>query len=128
MTHHSRPRHWGQALRWLDLRHRQVESWAFIANRLSGLGLTLYLFLHLAVLSLLASGPEAYDSFVKLAKSPLMVAGELLVVIAGLYHGLNGLRLAATSIGIGIGQQKLLLIGLVAIVVVGGAIFALRMF
>ena len=117
-----------QAARWFDPRWRGVGTWAFILNRISGIGLTLYLFLHLVVLSTLARGPGAYDRFIALAKSPLMVAGELLVVVAGLYHGLNGLRIVLTSFGIGLRQQKTLFYWLLAITATGGLVFALRMF
>jgi succinate dehydrogenase / fumarate reductase cytochrome b subunit len=91
------------------------------------MGLTVYLFLHLAVLGTLARGPEAYDNFVALAKSPLFVLGELLVVAAGLYHGLNGLRVAFTSFGIGVTQQRWIFYGLLILTVVGSLIFAVRM-
>jgi len=37
-----------RAARWFDPRWRAVGTWAFILNRVSGLGLTVYLFLHLA--------------------------------------------------------------------------------
>lgn len=117
-----------QAARWFDPRWRGVGAWAFILNRISGIGLTLYLFLHLIVLGMLARGPQAYDSFVALARSPLMVAGELLVVVAGLYHGLNGLRVAFTSFGVGLRWQKEIFYALLAITAFGGLIFALRMF
>ena len=116
-----------RAARWFDPRWRQVGTWAFILNRVSGLGLTLYLFLHLVVLGTLARGPAAYDSFIALAKSPLLVLGELLVVAAGLYHGLNGLRVACSSFGIGVAHQKQIFYGLLALVIVATAIFALRM-
>lgn len=117
-----------RALTWFDPRWRQVEVWAFIVNRVSALGLTLYLFLHLAVLSTLARGPEAYDRFIALAKMPLLVAGELLVVIAALYHGLNGLRVILTSFGIGIARQRQIWFGIVTIVALGAVAFAVRMF
>jgi len=116
-----------QAARWFDPRWRGVGTWAFILNRLSGIGLTLYLFLHLIVLSTLARGPAAYDSFIALAKSPLMVAAELLVVVAALYHGLNGLRVALTSFGVGVAHQKALFYGLLVLVAAGGLLFAVRM-
>jgi succinate dehydrogenase / fumarate reductase cytochrome b subunit len=114
-------------LAWFDPRWREVGTWAFILNRLSGIGLTVYLFLHLIVLGTLARGPEAYDSFIRLAKSPLFVLGELLVVVGGLYHGLNGLRIALTSFGVGVAYQRWLFYAVLAIVLIGGAIFAVRM-
>lgn len=113
---------------WLDPRWRDVGTWAFIVNRISALGITLYLFMHLIVLGKLAQGPAAYDSFVALAKSPLLLIGELMVIVAGLYHGINGLRIALTSFGIGVPYQKQVLYVSVAIVVVAGLVFAVRMF
>ena len=112
----------------LDPRRRHIGTWAFLANRLSALGLTVYLFLHLAVLGQLAQGPAAYDGFIALAKNPVMVAGELLVVVAGLFHGLNGLRLVLTSFGVGVPYQRQMLYGVGVVVVLAGAVFAVRMF
>jgi succinate dehydrogenase / fumarate reductase cytochrome b subunit len=117
-----------QLLTWFDPRWREVGTWAFILNRLSGIGLTVYLFLHLAVLGTLARGPEAYDSFIQLAKSPLFVLGELLVIVGGMYHGLNGLRVALTSFGVGVAHQRWLFYAILTLVIIGGAIFAMRMF
>jgi succinate dehydrogenase / fumarate reductase cytochrome b subunit len=128
MSSTTQRRSLARAAGWFDPRWRQIGTWAFILNRVSGLGLTLYLFLHLAVLSTLARGPEAYDSFIALAKSPLFLLGELLVVAAGLYHGLNGLRVAFTSFGVGVAHQKRIFYGLLALTVVCVAVFALRMF
>jgi succinate dehydrogenase / fumarate reductase, cytochrome b subunit len=114
-------------VRWFDPHWHDIGTWAFILNRLSGIGLTVYLFLHLIVLGTLARGPQAYDSFVALAKSPVFVLGELLVVVGGLYHGLNGLRVVLNSFGIGVAQQKWLFYAVLALVGVAGAIFAARM-
>ncbi|HZD11364.1 MAG TPA: hypothetical protein VE553_08480, partial [Candidatus Binatia bacterium] len=48
---------------WFDVRRDQLGSWAFALNRLTGLGLTLYLFIHLVVLSMLAQGESRWDPF-----------------------------------------------------------------
>jgi succinate dehydrogenase / fumarate reductase cytochrome b subunit len=116
-----------QVWAWFEPRWRDIGAWAFTLNRISALGLTVYLFLHLVVLGTLARGPQAYDSFIALAKSPLFVAGELLVVVAGLYHSLNGLRIGFNSFGIGVTRQKQLFYIVVALVIIGGFGFALRM-
>ena len=115
-------------VKWFDPRGRQAGTWAFILNRITAIGLTVYLYLHLVVLGNLARGPEAYDSFVELAKSPIFVAGELLVVAAGLYHGLNGIRVALNSFGFAIPSQKQLFYAMLALAVVGSVIFGIRMF
>jgi succinate dehydrogenase / fumarate reductase cytochrome b subunit len=113
---------------WFDPRGRQPGTWAFILNRLSALGLTAYLFIHLVVLGQLAQGPHAYDNFITLAKSPLFITGELLVVIGGLYHGLNGVRVALTSFGIGVRRQQWLFFGVTLVVGFAALLFGIRMF
>jgi len=125
MKHPSNPL---QLWRWFDPRYRSLSTWGFILNRITALGLTLYLFVHLMVLGKLAQGPEAYDAFIKLAHTPVIQVGEMLVIAAGLIHGLNGIRVGLNSFGIGVTRQKQLLIGLMAVAVIGTAIFALKMF
>ncbi len=115
-------------LRWFDPRKRDTGTWAFTLNRITALGLTFYLYLHLIVLRKLAQGPVAFDSFITLAKSPLYIIGELLVIVAVLLHGLNGLRVTLTSFGIAVPYQKQMFYGLILLVVVGGLVFAIRMF
>ena len=117
-----------QAAGWFDPRARQAGGLAFILNRLSALGLTLYLFVHLGVLSTLLRGPQAYDTFIAFAHHPLVLAGEYLVVAAGLLHGLNGIRVAVTSLAVGVPYQKQLFYGLMALAAAGCLYFAIRMF
>lgn len=113
---------------WFNPIGRQAGGWAYILHRITALGLTLYLFLHLGVLGLLARGPEGYDQFLVLAHSPLFVFGELLVVAAGILHGLNGMRIALTTLGVSVTRQKQLFFGLMAIAVIAILIFGIRMF
>jgi succinate dehydrogenase / fumarate reductase cytochrome b subunit len=115
-------------IKWFDPRKRNLGSWAFILNRITGLGLTLYLFLHLIMLGQLAKGPQAYDNFIALVKNPLFLTGELLVVAAALIHGLNGIRIGLTSFGIWAKYQKQLFVILMSIALITTAIFAFRMF
>lgn len=115
-------------LRWFDPRRRQVGTWAYILNRITAIGLVVYLFMHLVVLGTLALGADAYDGFIRLAHHPLIVFGEFLVVAAGIIHGLNGIRVGMTSFGIGVTRQKPIFV--VLMIVAAGAIlvFAVRMF
>ncbi len=114
--------------RWFDPRRRQIGSFAFILNRITALGLTLYLCMHLVVLGKLAQGADAYDGFLVLAKSPLIKMGELLVIAAGFIHGLNGVRICLTSFGVGVRRQKLLFASLMCLALAGTLFFAYRMF
>ncbi len=115
-------------LKWFDPRNRKIGSLAFIVNRITALGLTLYLVMHLAVLSLLVKGPQYYDQFINLAHSPIVLFGELLVIAAGIIHGINGIRIALTSIGIGIRYQKQMFVISMLIALIFIAIFARAMF
>lgn len=114
--------------RWFDPRYRSISTWAFILNRVTALGLTLYLWMHLVILSKLAQGPEAYDSFLELAHTPLIQIGEMLVIAGALIHGLNGIRIALTSFGIANNIHKPLFVGLMVIAVAATVVFAIKMF
>jgi succinate dehydrogenase / fumarate reductase cytochrome b subunit len=113
---------------WFNPVGRETGGWAFILNRITALGLTFYLYLHLAVLGLLAKGPEGYDSFLTLVRNPIAIAGELLVVAAGILHGLNGIRIVLTTFGVSVTRQKQLFYVLMVIALVAIAIFGVRMF
>jgi succinate dehydrogenase / fumarate reductase, cytochrome b subunit len=118
----------GNLWKWFDPRGRDVGTWAFILNRITGLGLTFYLFLHLIVLSQLAKGAEGYNNFLELLHSPIVIAMELLVIIAGIYHGLNGLRIGFTSFGIAVPNQKAIFWSIIAITILVSVMFAIKMF
>lgn len=113
---------------WFNPIGRQTGGWAFILNRVTALGLTFYLFLHLVMLGQLAQGPDAYDGFVALMHNPIIIVGELLVVAAGILHGLNGVRIILTTFGVSITRQKQLFYALMAVAVVAILVFGIRMF
>jgi succinate dehydrogenase / fumarate reductase cytochrome b subunit len=113
---------------WFNPLGRQTGGWAYILNRITALGLTLYLFLHLIILRQLAIGPEAYDGFLALMHNPLFIFAEVLVVAAGILHGLNGIRIILTTFGISITTQKQLFYGLMVLAVIAILIFGIRMF
>jgi succinate dehydrogenase / fumarate reductase cytochrome b subunit len=113
---------------WFIPFRRDIGSWAFALNRITAIGLTIYLFLHLGVLSLLAQGPAAYDKFLELTENPLIKLGEWLVVAAGILHGLNGIRIILTSFGVGVTRQKQLFYGLMAIAALAILFFTVRMY
>jgi succinate dehydrogenase / fumarate reductase cytochrome b subunit len=115
-------------LRWFDLRRRGAGTFAFALNRVTAIGLVFYLFLHLVMLGKLAQGQEAYDEFIALARHPLIQAGELLVIAAGVLHGLNGVRIMLTTFGIGTNRQRGLFYALMAPAVFIILYFVYRMF
>ena len=92
--------------RWFDPRGRSAGLWAFILHRGSGIGLVLYLYLHLAALNQLRGGPQRWDEFVGRMRSPLFLALDVILLAGVLIHGLNGLRLTLLGLGRGLGRQK----------------------
>lgn len=113
---------------WFDPRNRNIGSWAFILNRITALGLTLYLLIHLIALGQLTQGAQAYDGFIALVGNPFLKFGELLVIAAGLIHGLNGIRLAVNSFGKGVRYHREIFIALMAAAVGCTLIFGFRMY
>ena len=113
---------------WFNPVGRQTGGWAFILNRITALGLTFYLYLHLIILGQLSQGPDGYNGFVTLMHNPIIIVGEMLVIAAGFLHGLNGIRIILTTFGVSITRQKQLFYALMAIAVVAILIFGIRMF
>jgi succinate dehydrogenase / fumarate reductase cytochrome b subunit len=115
-------------VQWFNVFGKGIGFWAFVVMRLSALGLVLYLFLHLGILSQLAIGPTAWDDFVATAKSPGFLLLDIVLIVGLLAHGLNGIRLGLIGFGIGVPRQKIMLwIGL-ALTIVFSALSALAVF
>jgi len=115
-------------LNWFNPVGRETSGWAFILNRVTALGLTVYLYLHLIILGQLAKGPEGYDGFLILVRNPLAITGELIVVAGGILHGLNGIRIILTTFGVAVTRQKQLFYVMMAISLIAILIFGIRMF
>jgi succinate dehydrogenase / fumarate reductase cytochrome b subunit len=93
---------------WFDPRGRTIGGWAFAVNRITGLGLVFYLYLHLAVLSLLLRGEQAWGDFLRIATTTVFLLLDVLLVFGLLYHGLNGVRVALVGTGIVPNRQRAL--------------------
>ena len=116
-------------LQWFDPRGRSIGGLAFILNRITALGLVLYLYLHLYYLRQLAMGPQVWNAFIDSAENSLWIGiGELFVIAGGLIHGLNGLRIILNSFNIAVPYQKQLFYGLFTLALIGIAFFAVHMF
>ncbi len=89
-----------------------IGMWAWILHRLTGLGLVLYIFIHIVLMSSsLLRGQQAFDAMLSyLMGHPVFQVLETLLLGAALYHGFNGIRILLFDLGLGIGvrRQKLL--------------------
>jgi succinate dehydrogenase / fumarate reductase, cytochrome b subunit len=117
-----------RAGRWFDVRHRKLGMWAYALNRIAGIGLVVYLYLHLVVLSTLSRGPGAWDAFVSLARQPYFLLLDVILLAGILIHGLNGLRVTLTGFDVGVKRQKALFSALMLVAVVALSAAALKIF
>ena len=73
-------------------------SWAelaWIGHRLSGIGVVVYLFVHIVETSMVTMGPNIYNATLSLFHNLPVRLGEILLMAALVYHSLNGLRVIA---------------------------------
>lgn len=99
---------------WFDVRSRTTGHLAFSMNRITGLGIVFYLYLHLAVLSMLLGGEERWNAFLEIATTPLFLGLDVLLVVGLLVHGLNGTRVALVGSGFVASHHKALFWSLMA--------------
>jgi succinate dehydrogenase / fumarate reductase, cytochrome b subunit len=80
-------------LKGLSYRGRE-GMWTWMLHRVTGLGILLFLVIHVIETAAIIYSPEFYDSALELYRSPLFRFAELLIFFAVLYHAVNGLRIA----------------------------------
>jgi succinate dehydrogenase / fumarate reductase cytochrome b subunit len=66
-------------------------SWAF--HRITGLGVLLFLLLHIVDIFLVNYGPEVFNELLFLYRHPVFRIGEIILVGAVYYHAANGVRI-----------------------------------
>ena len=76
------------------LRYRgKLGQWSWVFHRLSGLGIVLFLALHVIDTSWAAFYPHLYSEAIANYQSPLFTLGEFGLVAAVIYHAINGYRI-----------------------------------
>lgn len=81
---------------------------AFILHRLAGLGLILYLLLHVWVIHHLINGKESFNATMDFFNNPLFKFFEVGLVGIIFFHLWNGLRVTVIDMGILVERQKVL--------------------
>jgi len=67
--------------------------WAWLLHRLTGVGILVFLFLHIADTALIGWGPKVYNAVLAIYRAPLFRLGEVALFGAVLFHALNGIRI-----------------------------------
>jgi len=68
--------------------------WAFLLHRITGLGVVLFLAIHILDTSFVYFAPQLYDDVINVYRSTLFGLGEIALVFCLFFHGVNGLRIA----------------------------------
>jgi succinate dehydrogenase / fumarate reductase, cytochrome b subunit len=68
-------------------------QWSWMAHRVTGVAIILFLFAHVVDTALVGWGPDAYNRVVEVYHNPLIRLLELGLVAAVIYHALNGVRI-----------------------------------
>jgi succinate dehydrogenase / fumarate reductase cytochrome b subunit len=108
--------------------HKHSGSWAWIIHRLTGIGLTLYIIVHIYAISALQKGKEAFDAEMKFFSSPFFLFLEWALGALVFYHALNGIRIVLIDLGNGSKYHKPLYyttwtVGIVLMVIMAILIF-----
>ncbi|MFX0116284.1 MAG: succinate dehydrogenase, cytochrome b556 subunit [Candidatus Hodarchaeota archaeon] len=88
-------------LRWLVPNHRGIGMVAWLLQRISGLLLVAYLFMHLIVLFSLTFGETRYNDSISMISGGVWILFDAALILVILYHGLNGIRVLLFDLGLG---------------------------
>ena len=66
--------------------------WAWVLHRITGATIFFFLFVHVLDTALVRVSPQAYIEVIETYKSPIVGLMEIGLVVAVLYHALNGIR------------------------------------
>jgi len=67
--------------------------WSWVLHRITGVSIYFFLLVHILDTALVRLSPEAYNAVIGTYKTPVMGMGEAVLVIAIVFHALNGLRI-----------------------------------
>lgn len=71
---------------------------AWLLHRASGVGVLLFLLMHVGDTALLRLGPGAYNAFIAVYRNGVFRGLEIVLMAAVLFHALNGLRITVQDL------------------------------
>lgn len=109
---------------WFKFSNRSVFSIAFTFQRITGIILLIYLCMHLVYLTSLTDKTGAtYESLIATTVSRQFLIFDLLLVLCGVYHGINGLRVILHEFGFAYEYRKAL-VGLAVLLILAAWLYA----
>jgi fumarate reductase subunit D len=110
-----------------DFRARNHSAyWAFLAHRISGLLLAVFLPLHFWALGQALQGEARFDSFLRWSEAPLVKCAETLLVLLLAAHMAGGVRLLMLEFLAWRDWQKSLLAAAAGVSLAAGLVFLLN--
>jgi succinate dehydrogenase / fumarate reductase, cytochrome b subunit len=73
-------------------------QWSFLLHRITGLGVLLFLTIHIVDTAFVYFAPNLYGDVIALYRSTIFGLGEIALVFCLFYHGVNGVRIAYMDI------------------------------
>ncbi|MGW6427375.1 succinate dehydrogenase, cytochrome b556 subunit [Nocardia sp. NPDC055053] len=93
-----------------------LSMWAWVAQRITGVLIYVFLLIHVADNLMLRVSPDAYNQVVSTYKTLIVGLGEIGLVAAILGHALNGLRIVFIDLwGQGVARATQMMWGAVAV-------------
>jgi len=90
---------------WIWAGNYKLERYLYILHRVTGLGILLFLLIHLTMTTVFRiQGQGVWEATMSILHNPWFKFGEYLVVVALIYHALNGLRLILQELGFLMGK------------------------
>ena len=71
----------------------QSGMWSWLLHRVTGLGVLLFLLVHIVDISLLGFGPKVYNEGIGLFGTTIVRIISLALIAAVFYHAFNGIRI-----------------------------------
>jgi len=107
----------------------RLGMWAWVGQRISGLGIVFYLFMHIFVISsaIWRPGGGSFNHILEYLQKPQFIAADLLLVAAVMFHAFNGFRILLLDAGIGVRRHKVtfwVLMAAMAFLVIWGIVEA----
>lgn len=103
-----------------------VGMTAWLLQRVTGLLLLFYLFLHVETIHQLSAGQAAFDRQLAFYGTPFFKLLEIGLLATVILHGFNGIRLTVLDLGIAHGRQRklfwVLVVGAGAALFIAGAV------
>jgi succinate dehydrogenase cytochrome b subunit len=71
----------------------QSGHWSWLLHRITGLGVLLFLLVHIVDITLIGFGPQVYNDSIKIFSLPFVRVVSLALIASVLYHAFNGVRI-----------------------------------